>query len=192
MPNAIFRQEALEALKASEKEGALLRLIPGWTRWAYWLVVLVVLSGITFSALASVPEYASGPAIIRVENRMDLTTPFGGVVSEVFVKQGQRVETGQVLIRFAAQVETQEVAHAQRQFELELTKVLTDPNDEGAKAALSTIRAAKEAADRRLRERSVFAPKAGIVGNLRIRPGQTLAPGDFVLALLEEKPRFTV
>ena len=53
--------------------------------------------------------------------------------------------------------------------------------------SLAALRAARELAAGRLRERQVIAPQAGVVRNLRIRPGQLLAPGDMVLTLVDEE-----
>ena len=42
MPAAIFRKEALDALQSSDHEGALVKLVPRWTRYTYWFVVVLV------------------------------------------------------------------------------------------------------------------------------------------------------
>jgi hypothetical protein len=63
----LFRPEALEEhRRAFDREGTVLRIAPAWTSAAYWLVTAVVVSGLAFVALVSVPRYAEGPAIVRV------------------------------------------------------------------------------------------------------------------------------
>src|SRR5207244_3125523 len=58
--------------------------------------------------------------------------------------------------------------------------------DQQTRQSLAELRAARELAARRLEERQVIAPRAGVVRNLRIRPGQMLAAGDLVLTLADE------
>src|SRR5215472_8382373 len=188
----IFRDEAVEALEAPEEDGALLRLLPGWTRTAYWLVLATVIAGLGYSASASVNEYAQGPAVVRVEGRVDLTTATGGIVVGIDVQQGDRVKQGQLLVRLHVQQETQELDRIKREFELQLVKVLLHPSDESSRQSLASLRATKELAEARLKERSIAAPQAGIVSNLRIRPGQLLGPGDVVLTLIDDQTTFSV
>lgn len=188
----IFRKEALDALQSSDQEGALLKLVPGWSRYAYWFILVLVVAGIAYSAAASINEYASGPAVVRVDKRLDLTTATGGVVSRVDVQAGARVRAGQVLVRFQTTQETAELERINREIQLQTLRYLRDPGDESAKAALAGLRAAQEQAEAHLKERSVLAPRAGVVTNLRTRPGQMLGPGDVVATLVDEKSAFTI
>jgi membrane fusion protein (multidrug efflux system) len=192
MPAEIFRKEALDALQAPDHEGALVKLVPGWSRHAYWIIVLVVIAGLAYSAAASINEYASGPAVVRVDKRLDLTTATGGVVLDVAVQSGQHVTAGQMLVRFQTTQETQELERIKREMQLQTLKFLREPTDESAKSSLASLRAAQELAESHVKERSVVAPRAGVVTNLRTRPGQMLAPGDVVATLVDEKSAFTV
>ena len=66
----LFRQQALdEHARTFDREGAVLRIAPAWTSAAYWLVTAVAGAGLAFVALASVPRYAEGPALVRVEGK---------------------------------------------------------------------------------------------------------------------------
>jgi membrane fusion protein (multidrug efflux system) len=56
--------------------------------------------------------------------------------------------------------------------------------DPGAQQQLATIRAQVETAEKRLTERTVFSPCAGIVRDLRIRPQQLVAPGELLVTLV--------
>ncbi|HWE31014.1 MAG TPA: efflux RND transporter periplasmic adaptor subunit [Polyangia bacterium] len=188
----IFRKEALDALQSSDQEGALVKLVPGWSRYAYWFILVLVIAGIAYSAAASVTEYASGPAIVRVDKRLDVTTATGGVVIDIGVQSGAHVRQGQMLVRFQTTQETAELDRINRDMQLQTLKFLRDPTDEGAKSALAGLRAAQEQAQSHLKERSVLTPRAGIVTNLRIRPGQMLGPGDVVATIVDEKSAFTV
>ncbi len=182
----IFRQEAIEALEKPKLEGAPLHLLPGWTKVAYWFVVAMVVGGIVYASLTSVNDYAQGPAVVRVNGRLDLTTSTGGTAMDVPVKQGDRVREGQVIVRFYTGLEQQELDHINREFELMLVRLLQDPNNDGARQSLSSLRAQKELGLSRIRARSVVAPRAGVIGNLRVRQGQSVAPGEVVMTLVDE------
>ena len=93
------------------------------------LIALLVCAGL-YSLLGTIPEYASGPAVVKVEGRSDLTPQQPGIVASVNVKPGQRVEAGQPLVSFLSQEETATLERIQREFELQLVRVLQDPSDE--------------------------------------------------------------
>jgi membrane fusion protein (multidrug efflux system) len=183
----IFRQEAIEALEKPKLEGAPLHLLPGWTKVAYWFVVAMVVGGIVYASLTSVNDYAQGPAVVRVNGRLDLTTSTGGTAMDVPVKQGDRVREGQVLVRFFTGLEQQELDHINREFELMLVRLLQDPNNDGARHSLSSLRAQRELGLTRIRARSVVSPRAGVISNLRVRQGQSVAPGEIVMTLVDEE-----
>jgi multidrug efflux pump subunit AcrA (membrane-fusion protein) len=185
-PRALFRAEAIEANAHLPRVGAPLRLTPRWIAATYWLLVATVAAGLLYTVLARVGEYAHGPAVVRVEGRLELTTAAGGVVMTVDARAGQTVAAGQVLVRFHTESEQQELAHLDREFELKLVRILLHPNDEATRQSLASLRAGRELAAARLRERQVVAPSAGVVRNLRVRPGQMIAAGDVVLTLVDE------
>jgi membrane fusion protein (multidrug efflux system) len=188
----IFRREAYEALAERKSAGNVLRIAPRWTNWAYWIVVAAVAVTFLFSAIATVSEYAEGPALVRAEGRMDLTSVSGGTVVAVEVQPGQRVAADQVLVRFYMAHEAQELRRINREFELQLLKLMRDPSDEAARSALSGLRAQRDQAEARVDERTVKAPRAGIVSDVRIRPGQLLQPGDLIVSLVAADARFSV
>lgn len=66
-PAQIFRREAVEHQGAGTQEGgAVLRLAPSWTAWAFWLLLAVVGFYGAFALVGRVSEYASGPAVVRL------------------------------------------------------------------------------------------------------------------------------
>src|SRR5207245_1203687 len=131
-------------------------------------------------------------AVVRVDKRLDLTTATGGVVVAVDVQPGAHVRAGQTLVHFQTTQETAELERINREVQLQTLRYLREPADENAKGALAGLRAAQEQAQGHLKERSVIAPRAGVVTNLRTRPGQMLAPGDVVATLVDEKSAFTI
>ncbi|OJH37573.1 efflux RND transporter periplasmic adaptor subunit [Cystobacter ferrugineus] len=189
---SIFREEALRHHEGTQEDGDLLRISPRWTRWTYWvLLALVVFAGL-FSLLGTIPEHASGPAVVKVEGRSDLTPETPGIVASVNVKPGQRVEAGQPLVSFLSQEETAALERTQREFELQLLRVLQDPTDEAARQALTSLRAERELAQARRQARTLRAPHAGVVSALRVRQGQYVNPGENVVSVVGDEVNVTL
>lgn len=183
----LFRDKAVEHHQDGLRgEGDLLRADPTWIRWSYRLLVAVVAVGLLFSLLARVREYASGPAVVRMGGRTDVTATSDGTVSEVAVQPGQRVEAGRLLVRFHGAREAADLERIEREFELQLINRLRNPADPGAEQGLLTLRAERELARSRLAEREVRSPRAGMVNDLRVRPGQRIGPGQVLLSLAGE------
>ncbi len=189
----LFRQEALaHHLRRDSGEGRVLELTPRWTRWAYRLLLVVFAGSLIFALVARVDEYARGSFIVRVHGRADVTTPRAGTVTAVEVTAGQRVVAGQLLARFYSAGEAAELGRIRREFELALIQRLRAPSDPATERSLSTLRAQKELAESRLEERSLRAPTAGIVSDLRVRPGQHVLPGEVVVSVAGEHPEMSV
>jgi multidrug efflux pump subunit AcrA (membrane-fusion protein) len=184
----LFRPDAVEASRRGQSEGRPLELSPRWIGSVTWLLAAAAAAGLVYAALARVGDYARGPAVVRVEGRLDLTAATGGVVLAVDVEPGTVVEAGQALVLFHAENETRELERLDRELELKLVRILLHRSDEETRQSLAGLRAARELAGARLAERQVVAPRAGVVRNLRIRPGQLLSPGDVVLTLADESP----
>lgn len=181
---ALFREEAVEYHQVGlRSEGDVLRVDPGWMRWTYRLLVTALVAGLLFCVVARIREYASGPAVVRLAGRSDLTATADGTVSQIAVTAGQRVAAGQMLVRFYGAREAAELARIDREFELQLINRLRDPGDAGAEQALISLRAQRELARSNLAEREVRAPVAGVVSDLRVRVGQRIMPGQTLLSL---------
>jgi membrane fusion protein (multidrug efflux system) len=192
VPDDIFRKEALDALGRSEDAGSLLQLAPTWTRWAYWLLVFALCAGLSFSVFAYVGEYATGPAVVRIDGKTELTATAAGTVDEVLVQPGEHVQKGQLLVRFHVASEQAELESLSAGMQDQLAKLLRDPTDQAARTALVSIRSQLELAHARVEQRSARATRDGIVSDVMIRPGQLLAAGDLIVSLLSEDTRFTV
>jgi multidrug resistance efflux pump len=173
-----------------QHEGEVLRLTPRWTSWTFGLLVSVFVVGVIYAVLGTMDEYATGVAIVRVDGRTPLSARQPGVVESVEVQPGQRVAEGDVLVRFHG-----DVAEAERldeEFKLQLIKVLTNPADEGARQSLTSLRTARDLARARLEETLIRAPAAGVVSDVRIHAGQSLAGGDPVLSLVTSEAGYRV
>lgn len=192
-PLSLFRAPALQhAATGGRLEGDVLRLSPKWTRWAYWVLVAAFATGLFFCVFGTMFEYATGPAVVWVTGRTELTSPVSSTVASIEVRPGERVEQGAVLVRFHAAREEAELDRMRREFDLELVKSLRDPSDQEARGKLTSLRAQMELAAARLEELSLRAPRPGVIGDVRIRPGQLIEAGDIVVSLIDEDPRVSI
>jgi membrane fusion protein (multidrug efflux system) len=190
--NPLFRQQALQHHAGQHHEGQLLRLSPSWTRWTFWLLVALFVAAGLYGGLGRVHEYATGPAVVRVDGRVDLTAKLPGTVATVEVQPGQRVAVGQPLVQFYDDAENAELERVRKEFDLQLLKVLREPADQMARQAMSSLRAQRELASTQLAERLIRAPRAGVVNDVRIRPGQHLAPGELILTVVPDDAQLSL
>jgi membrane fusion protein, multidrug efflux system len=187
---ALFREEAVEYHQVGlRSEGDVLRVDPGWMRWTYRLLLAVLVGGLLFSLLAWVREYASGPAVVRLGGRTDLTATVDGTVTQVDVTPGTAVTPGRLLVRFYGVREANELAQIDRQFELQLINRLRNPSDASAESSLISLRTERELARARLAEREVRATAAGVVSDVRVRSGEHIVPGQILLSLVRGQQR---
>jgi membrane fusion protein (multidrug efflux system) len=191
-PIPLFRREAIEHLRARDMKADVLALDPRATAWGFWLLCAgMVVTGL-FLILGRLNEYATGPAFVDLDGQTTLTASLSGLVTEVKVKPGDRVEPGAILVRFHAADEVAEVEAATKEFESQLAKLLLRPDDVPTREALVSLRSRRELAQTRLEQRTLRAPHRGVVGDVRVRPGQVLEPGMRVLELQEARSEATV
>ncbi|HEY8020889.1 MAG TPA: GAF domain-containing protein [Thermoanaerobaculia bacterium] len=189
----VFRQEALAHHTAAQAhEGDLLQLSPRWTRWTYRLLLAVLAAGILYLCLGRLDDYAAGPAVVRFAGLTELTATAPGSVAAVAVRPGQRVAAGAPLVLLYSATELADRNRIEREFELRLIDRLRNPGDLASAQALAALRAEREQADARLAERTVRAPAAGIVGDVRVRPGVAVVPGQILLSLAGGEARAQV
>jgi multidrug efflux pump subunit AcrA (membrane-fusion protein) len=182
--SSVFRDEALvEHFRGSRKCGELLRISPRWTNWTYWLLVAVFVAGSTYLVFGRINEYATGAAVVRDDWRTPVTALTGGTITDINVQPGQRVKANQLLLRFSDVQERIALNQLRRALNVQQINRLKNPNDPVAQQQVATVRVELETAERRLKERAVSAPRAGIVRDMRIRPHQFVAPGDLLLTI---------
>jgi len=88
---------------------------------------VLVLGGISFAALVKVDQVVTVPGrLVTRRSTQDLTTPEKGVVREVLVQSGQRVEAGQALVVLDPRVQRSEVAELRTQLESEISRQRSD------------------------------------------------------------------
>ncbi len=183
----LYRSEALAAyLDGDRAAGDLLRTDPGWTRNTYRLLLGALLIGVLFTIVAPISDYASGPAVIRFGDRVEITVFDAGTVGEVLVKPRQAVTAGELLVRFHSPQEQAEWMRLEQEFALRLRQRLRDPGDRGTEQDLIATRTHMELARAKLDDRQIRAPESGIVSDIRIRPGLHLLAGDVLLTLVTD------
>ncbi len=183
--STLFRDEAVAYyLRSSRTQGDVLHLSPRWTRWTYWFLVLVGVAGALYGVLGRIHEYATGIAVIRDEGRTMVTAITGGTITAIAVQPGQHVESGQMLLSLNDMQEKIELERLHKEWHIQQINRLKNPHDPGAQQQLATVRAQVDTAEKRLAERTVFAPCAGIVRDLRIRPQQLVTPGEILVTLV--------
>jgi biotin carboxyl carrier protein len=179
----IFRAEAIEHHAGGEEGGDVLRFDRAWTRVIYKILVAAAVCGFLFISLFNVDEYASGPAVVRVDGRRMITATTPATVEGVEVKPGQLVDIGTVLVRMYNTDENNELVRATREFDLQLVRMLRDPNDVAVKQSLATLRAARDQAKNVVESRTIKAEVQGYVSDVRVRPGQHVNAGEVLLAV---------
>jgi membrane fusion protein (multidrug efflux system) len=179
----LFRAEAVAHHAGGDEEGDVLRFDRKWTRLAYSLLAAAAAACFLFISLFNVDEYATGPAVVRVDGRRMITATSPSTVESVDVQPGQWVDAGAILVRMHDTDETNELARATAEFDLQLVRMLRDPSESAVKQSLATLRTQKEQAKNALRARAIKSPVEGYVSDVRVRPGQHLNAGDVLLAV---------
>ncbi len=189
----LFREEALEASSRGFSErGKVLRNSAGWTRWTWATLVTGFFVGLLFLLVGRMHDYASGPAVVRVGERVEVTSHLAAAVTAVLVEPSQEVTPGQPLVRFYGAPEASEIANLEEEFDQRLRQRLAAPADAAVEASLVDVRTRLERARVRLADRIVRAPTAGVVGDVRIRPGQHLVAGEVLLSVIADPEQRTV
>jgi multidrug resistance efflux pump len=173
----IFREEALAHHTRGGLRGDVLQLTPRSFFWVHWLLIVLASAIIVFAFIGQLDEYATGPAVVRIEGRDEITAPISAVIERVLVNPGDRVKVGDVLLRFDASPETAQVDTIEQELSDRLAAFLRDPGDRTAREAVADLRARRELARAGLERKLVRATRAGVVGDVRVRAGQLVEPG---------------
>ena len=88
--------------------------------------------------------------------------------------------------------EAAELDRLDREYELQLVKSLNSPHDTASQQQLAFMRERKQVVAARLNERRITAPRAGTIKDVRIRAGQTVAPGELLLSLAGDEEKLSV
>ncbi len=183
-PESIFRPEALEHQRfGGQRHGDILRLSPDWMGWTYRLLLGFFAATLLYLCLGRMNEYATGPAIVRAKFKTEVTCPVSATVQEIAVVPGQRVQAGQLLVRLVDEEQIAAVQQIEQALEVELTACLRNPLDESARRSAASLRSQLHYAQKMLAARRLTAPAAGVVRDIRVRSGQSVAPGQILATL---------
>lgn len=181
---SLYRPEALEAHRNRGTEGAPIHISPAWVRRAYPLIVLAVIVAALFTIFIKVPTYSTGRGVVVLDGTT-VTAPAMGTVDKLFVSPGQAVEKGSILVKLQAAAEQDEVANAKAELDNATRAYLSEQSDETTKKQLASIWARYNTAKSKLEQRTIRAPKAGTISDLRTRNGALLQPGDAIAMIVE-------
>lgn len=178
-----FRREALDHHTRGAVDSPVILIPPTWTRWMMQVLLAGAAGAIAFLILGTSSQYADGPAIIRARDRVALTAHLPSTVEAVHVGPGARVRKGDRLVTFHAAEEAAQSATLRQQLDAALVRMLANPADEAARHALADLRSQGDLLAVRLENREIRAPEDGTIGDVRVRPGQGVAPGDVLLSM---------
>jgi len=108
-PNQLMRraQNALEHRAKEQQQSEVLQQSPVWMRALTWSLMGTAAAAIAWVSLAQTEEIVSAPGKLEpIGSVNELVIPVNGVVQQVLVKEGQRVEKGQVLLRLDTEAST--------------------------------------------------------------------------------------
>jgi multidrug resistance efflux pump len=182
-PVPLFRREAIEAQRVRNSDGEALTLDPRANAWGFVLLCAGLGFFLFFVCVGRINEYATGPAIVQLDGGTALTATLGGLVSQVKVKPGDRVSSGDELVRFHSADELSELEASSREFSDQLSKLLLRPDDAVAREALVTLRTRRELAEQKVSQRTLRAAADGIIADVRVREGQVVEPGMRIIDL---------
>lgn len=186
----LYRSKALAARDARiEQPGQALAAGPGWTRHG-WRWLLGGAAALLLAALLiQVRQHAEGPAVVRLGERIAVQAPAAGSVLKVLVAPGQPVVQGTPLLTLDDRRERGVLAQANEAFAHALRARLLAPGDPASAGPVLAARNALDSARESLAQRTVLAPVAGVVTELRLEPGQYVGAGRHLLALTSATPQ---
>lgn len=185
--DGLFRREAVEAHVQRGQRGDVIRVSPAWVGWSYWVMLIALIAACVYLVVGRVDQYSSGHAVIRMTGRTDVPARGAGTIKAIYVRSEDRVTAGQPLVRLDDTDQRHELERVEREFATQLRNRMLDPSDGAADANVRQLRVQRETARAALDDRTVVATRDGVVADIRARIGQPVAPGDTVLAIVDDR-----
>jgi len=137
------------------------------------------------------------------EKRVTLATRVMGVIDELPVKQGERVERGELVMRLEAEdkeaaVRMAESLVTQRQAEADAAERLVSGGNaprlqaDQARASLATAKSQLEGAKAELAQYSIYAPYNGVLDRIPVQRGSAILAGTEVATLINLDPLLAI
>lgn len=139
----------------------------------------------------------------EAEKRVVLATRVMGVIESLPVKQGERVERGELVMQLSAEdkeaaVRMAESVVTQRQAEADAAERLVGGGNaprltaDQARAALATAKSQLEAAKAELAQYSIYAPYNGLIDRVPVQRGSAILAGAEVATLINLDPLLAI
>ncbi|MEW9836096.1 efflux RND transporter periplasmic adaptor subunit [Mesorhizobium marinum] len=139
----------------------------------------------------------------EAEKRVTLATRVMGIIESLPIKQGERVERGELVMQLEAEdkeaaVRMSESVVEQRQAEADAAERLVGGGNaprlqaDQARAALATAKAQLEGAKAELAQYSIYAPFNGVVDRVPVQRGSAILAGAEVATLINLDPLLAV
>jgi membrane fusion protein, multidrug efflux system len=139
----------------------------------------------------------------EAEKRVTLATRVMGVIQDLPVKQGQRVERGDLVLRLDAEdkkaaIRMAESVVTQRQAEFDAAERLVSGGNapklqaDQTRAALATAKSQLESAKAELAQYEIYAPYNGLIDRVPVQRGSTILAGAEVATLINLDPLLAI
>lgn len=151
----------------------------------------------TFAVILAVPAIHAGvvPGIIVPLHEVKLGTPVEGLVKEVLVEEGDTVEVGQPLVHLVDDLEKLDVERSEKvlekaKFDHEAAQKLLKENISTREEALrksiehDLAKIQKDAAEVRLKQKTLLAPLQGVVVSRSKEPGESVQLHETLLQIV--------
>ena len=126
-----------------------LRPAPVWSKALAWTIIGTASFGFCFAVFARIDEVVLANGELQpLGAERPIKAPFGGIVKEILVREGQAVKTGQALMRLDAEVSEKRAQTLKTQLKLEVKRF--EEESRSIKARVSSLRERKEGLKRAL------------------------------------------
>lgn len=117
--NQTPKQSSL-AIRPLDPQEVQLRPAPAWSRALAWTIIATASFGFVYSVFARIDEVVLASGELQpLGAERPVKAPFAGVVKEILVKEGEKVNTGDTLLRFDAEVSRKRKETLETQIKLE-------------------------------------------------------------------------
>ena len=189
---SLFRSEAIEEQGRSESPSSILNVSERWGSWIIGGMAALLLAFAAFLIFGKATEYAEGGAVVHSRGRIPVVANEAGTVAAIQLAPGTAVAPGDVIGTLYDHAELAEVQRLEHEYEDALVRLLRDPASPTAGAGLAALRGASEQARTALEERQLIVPVAGVLTDVRVRPGALVSPGQTVATVGTTGPGFEI